>query len=458
VIATLTLEARPQLEVHASPELIAYAGLLALPAVELEQAIEHELSLNPALERVDCPVCPFCGEPLAGWRCLVCPPAGRHPAPDGRPDPALRAEPSTIDILLAELRPLAQRADVPILEHLIGSLDERGFLDARPDEIAARLEVSRAHVERVIALVRGHGPPGIAATDLRECLLLQLDGLGSEPGIALAREVVADHLEQLASGCWNAIAEALGVTRDEVAATAEFIRARLRPSAPLDLAEHASPAPLALPDVIVREREDRPGTFAVELVEPRRLRVVVAPAFADADVRQLEPETRTLVEEYVTEARSFLRRLDRRWQTMRAVAEHVVERQRDFILSGPRFITPLTRAEIAAELGMHESTVSRATNGRYVLLPSGRVVPFSRFFDTAQGPCAALAQLVAEEQSPTSDAKLAAELGQLGFPIARRTVAKYRERLGIPPHTRRRCEAAFAPGAPVRSGVRRSTA
>jgi len=436
VTATFALEARPQLELRVSPELIAYAGLLALPLPELEQAIERELALNPALERVERTICPFCGEALVGPRCLACTRPRPLAAHENSIEAALRAEPSARDVLLAELRPLARGGDEWILEHLIGSLDERGFLDAGKDQIAARLEVAPERVERVLAFLRRHGPAGIAASDLRECLLLQLDRLEPEPRVVRAREVVAGHLERLASGRWHPIADALGVSCDEVAATAEFIRTRLRPYAAFDVPD-AAVAPPALPDVVVRRRDDDPMALSVELVEPRRLGVVVASAYLDADTRRLDGDTRRHVKAHLEQARTFLRRLDRRWQTMRVVAEIAVERQREFVLHGPRFVRPLTRAEVAAELGVHESTVSRATNGRYVLLPSGRVVPFACFFDSAQGPCAALAELIADEQSPRSDADLATELAQLGFAVARRTVAKYRDRLGIPPHTRR---------------------
>jgi RNA polymerase sigma-54 factor len=437
VTAALALEARPQLELRVSPELIAYAGLLALPALELEQAVERELALNPALERVEPPVCAFCGEPLDDGRCLVCARPPRQTEFEPPIEVATAAEPSAAEAFLADVRPLVRADDVAVLEHVVGSLDERGFIDATPDEVAARLELPRERVDRVLCVVRRHGPAGIAPTDVRECLLLQLDLLDGEPEVPLVRAVVAAHLERLAFGHWHAIAEALGVTRQEVASAADFIRTRLRPSAPLEPPEYAAPAPPVLPDVIVHERDDSSGTFVVELVEPRRLCLVVASSYGDADLRQLDPKARAQVEEQLAQARSFLRRLDRRWQTMRTVAEVIVERQRDFILHGARFITPLTRAEVAADLGVHESTVSRATSGRYVLLPSGCVVPFARFFDDAQGPCAALAQIVADEESPRSDADLAAELAQLGFAVARRTVAKYRDRLGIPPHTRR---------------------
>jgi RNA polymerase sigma-54 factor len=438
---TFTLEQKLRLETRASPELIAYAGLLALPGIELEHAIEHELAANPALECDDVPVCPFCGEPLAGTRCLVC--RHRRALPE---EGMLAAEPSTID----ELRPLTDPMDMPILEHVLGSLDERGFLDAPPDEIALRLAVPCARVERVISLLRQCGPPGVAAADLRECLLLQLDALDCEPQSTHARLIVEHHLGDLAARRWHAIA----LTRSEVAAAVEFIRLRLRPSAPLN--ERTPVAPPALPDVIVSESG---GRLVIELVEPRRFRVGVASSYTDVDPQRLDMNARTLVEEQVAQARVFLHRLDRRWQTMRRVAELVIERQRAFVMAGPLHVVPLTRAEIAAELGVHESTVSRATHGRYVLLPSGRLVPFSRFFETAQGPCAALTQLVADERSPTSDAMLAGELARLGFPIARRTVAKYRERLGIPPHTeRRRREGDFADASASRSDVRIVTA
>src|SRR5262249_38210673 len=122
----------------------------------------------------------------------------------------------------------------------------------------------------------------------------------------------------------------------------------------------------------------------------------------------------------------------RRWQTVRAIAEVVVERQREFVLRGPLFSVRLTRAEVASAIGVHESTVSRATAGRYVLLPSKRIVAFSCFFDPMQAACAALAKLVTEEVGPRSDRDFAEELKRRGYAVVRRTVAKYRDRLGIP--------------------------
>ena len=252
-----------------------------------------------------------------------------------------------------------------MLEHVVWSLDERGFLDAQPSEIASRLRVAVGSVLRVIELVQRNGPPGVAARDLTECLLLQLDRIdGDEEIVALARLIVEHHLTELASSRFGAIAEAEGTTARDVAAAAELIRARLRPYASLDEPGSAHDPP-AFPDVIVRETE---AGFAVDLVEQRRMNVVVAPSYSEVDASALDKAARARIESQLSSARSFELRLHRRWQTMRLIAEETVARQSDFVLHGPSRLKPLTRADIAATVGVHESTVSRAIAGRYVLL------------------------------------------------------------------------------------------
>jgi RNA polymerase sigma-54 factor len=434
-MTVMALELTPRLEQRASPELIAYAELLAMPAFELAQTIRAELERNPALELVERDVCGYCGAALERGPCRAC--ARRARREDVRPaGDRISARRTPAEALIEELRPLLEPAAEAVLEHVVWSLDERGFLDAEPREIAARLRVDIGAVLGVVELVRQNGPPGVAARSLSECLLLQLDRIdgGDEGTIALARAIAERHLDDLAASRFRAIAQAEGTTAKNVVAAAELIRTRLRPYASLDEPEHAGDPPPALPDIVVRETEDR---LAVELIEERRLGLTVSPAYAAVDASALDTSVRTQVESQVAAAQSFELRLRRRWQTMRLIAEETIARQRDYVLHGPSRLKPLTRGEIAAAIGVHESTVSRAVAGRYVLLPSRQVVPFSRFFDAAQAPCAALAQIVADETTPQSDADLAEELAQLGFAVARRTVAKYRALLGIPPHTRR---------------------
>jgi RNA polymerase sigma-54 factor len=418
---------------------LAYAGLLALPSVELESVVEHEVERNPALERLEPLICAVCGESDSPCACRS---RSRRASSGAANDTtlvevAVADEPTAAQALLEELTPLVSASDRPILAYLTGSLDERGMLDTTVGEVAADLAVSPERVRSVLAVVQRHGPAGVGASDVRECLLLQLERMDAKGHVErLARCIVERHLDLLAGARLRAIAAALGASREEVTLAAEFIRTRLRPYASLDGPQVLRGAPAAQPDVIVREHVDGSG-FSVELVEPQRVRVIISPAYERIARDSLLPAERERITGQIILAQSFLNRLERRWATMRAVADVVVARQRDYLLRGPRFMKPLTRAEVARSIGVHESTVSRATSGRYVLLPSGRLVPFGRFFERAGGPSAALAQLIREESQPRSDAALAQELSRLGYPVARRTVTKYRERLGIPRHTDR---------------------
>jgi RNA polymerase sigma-54 factor len=244
---------------------------------------------------------------------------------------------------------------------------------------------------------------------------------------------VASKLNPLGRGQFGTIARELGVERRDVLAARDFIRARLRPYPTLRASEAwARAQPVVAPEIIVKERGSRPGTFAVELLEPRRLGLRVSPSYEQLDRDRLAAGERARAEAHVGRARAFLHRLDRRWATIQAVADLLVERQRAFLVDGPRALAPLTRGQVADALGFHESTVSRAVAGRHALLPSRRVVALSAFFDAATGTRDALARFVAAEDRALSDAELAAELGRAGFPTARRTVAKYRDQLGIP--------------------------
>ena len=187
------------------------------------------------------------------------------------------------EAMFAELAPMVTANDRPVLSYILGSLDDRGFIDTTVDEMALRLGVSPARVQAVLAVLRRYGPAGVGASNLRDCLLLQLERLEEQgAGSRLARQVVEGHLERLASGRLRAIAAALDATRAEVAGAAEFIRSRLRPYASLDPPQFQPAAPPAIPDVVIRERADAPGEFSVEILERRRVTLVVAASFAQA--------------------------------------------------------------------------------------------------------------------------------------------------------------------------------
>ena len=137
------------------------------------------------------------------------------------------------------------------------------------------------------------------------------------------------------------------------------------------------------------------------------------------------------VTDLVRRASWLIARLDERFRTIRQVVEYAADRQRGFVLGGPRYLRPLAQADAARDLGIHESTVSRAVAGKYMMMPSRAVVPVQDFFRAALAPQEALRQLIATEDHPLSDAELAQRLSAQGFSVARRTVAKYRDRLGL---------------------------
>lgn len=407
----------PALCVEVSPAMVAFGEMLMLPLATMQTVIEGELDANEALEREETDECPVC---RGDWRrsCPLCSmPARGRTAASGLPTGVGDAADLVTDSerLLRDVTLETSPDDLGVVEYVVGCLDRHGLLDRSCAQLAAETASSEAEVERVVAVVRRVGPPGVGARSVQESLLLQLDALAPDDVRApLARAVIADHLPALARGHFAAIATALGVGQDAVHDVLRLVRERLRPYPAFD--GNARPSAVyVVPDVVVRERAATPGAFDVELVEPalNRLRV-----------RETAPGSAA--------ARAFCAQLRGRWETVQRIAEFVVDRQRLSLSDGGQSLVPLTRAETATELGLHESTVSRAVADKHALLPDGSLVPLSRFFGSAGGLDEALRRLVAEDP-PSSDQALADRLRAVGYDVARRTVAKHRDRLGIAP-------------------------
>ncbi|MEU4078331.1 hypothetical protein DEJ45_02250 [Streptomyces venezuelae] len=464
--AGMELRPAPVMAAHTSPALVAFASFLQLPALDLEARVAEELAANPALEEDPAPpACPLCGAPLVPPGTCPCwygsARAPERPGPDRtaaeRPGAAASPEPPVDDRaawLLAEIAAELPAADAPLAAYLVGSLGPRGRLDGSAEEIAAALGVPAARVRRALAALRAAAPPGSAACDLRECLLLQLDRWEERHGTPepSVRSVLTGHLEALADeACFPAAAAALGVPVGEIRRVRAFVRAELRPSPGLDLAPPPATA-CAPPDLVITPASDGDGTdgaYTVTLLEPLRLRLSVSPSYlaclAAPSAPGEAPAGERLARAQVGRAREFLCRLDRRWRTLHRIAAYIVDAQQPFLDAGPAELRPLCRREVAGALGLHESTVSRAVAGRVALLPhGGRTMPLAGFFGAPTGVGTVLRDLVERESRPLSDTELARLLTERGFPVARRTVAKYRAGLGIEPHARR---AAHRPAA-----------
>jgi RNA polymerase sigma-54 factor len=448
----------PQQQMKASPALIALNNMLVLSTQDLQQLVQAELAENPALDQVESEesLCSRCGRPLSGATCIYCLHEDLKLAEAERDDASAPAADDEFDPLLAVAAPTSLREavqrdlhvslpehDHAIADYLVGSLDEHGFLDGDIEEIAAMMHTDPGRIEQVLLRLQEFGPAGLGARNVQECLLIQLARLErqgmSHPHL---RAIVSDHWFDLGEHRYGAIAQALGISYDDVVAARDFMRQHLRPF-PLERStENANTTDTSylMPDVIIREEND---TLVAEVVESRRFYLRLNPLYqelAQAMVRgqqDVSQEEREHLSTFVSRARLFLTNLRQRRETIRRIAEYLIERQEPFLRHGVRHLAPLTRAEVAAAIGVHESTVSRATANKYVQIPNKEIVPFSHFFTASLSVKDVINELISNESTPLTDQDIVEILKGRGFDVARRTVTKYRGQLGILPSTLR---------------------
>lgn len=353
--------------------------------------------------------------------------------------------------------------EIRVGEYIIGSIDNRGYLTMSAPEIAAELQVEVAVVERVIALVQSLDPPGIGARDLRECLLLQLKARGCQEH--LAYRVVDEHFDDLTRRRQVEIARALKVPVEEIQRCIDLISTL----SPVPGAQISAPdAEYVYPDLVVERVDDQYVVYLNDKNVPR-LRIstayehvlqsngqgggrpagrrMEAPANGTgtpAAAISQDAEARRYVTEKLSSARWLIQTIEQRRRTMVKVMKAIVEEQRDFFEKGEMYLHPLTLQNVASKIGMHESTVSRVTSGKYCQTPRG-VFELKYFFSSglssdggedvsAKSAKAMIAKLIDQEdkKDPLSDQRIAEILKEQGLDIARRTVAKYREQLNVP--------------------------
>ncbi len=483
----MRLEQKPQtsLALKVSTRLITSSTILHLSADEFEQTITQEQTENSVLEVTERPVCLFCGAPLSGQSCTVC---GQYAAAvrtvasgegtyefstayeqaessqlqasfqhasydidnDGfqegdmadEYDPLLSiaTEETLAEVLLAQLEGLISPDDAPIAEHLVGNLDERGYLEVQPQEIACYLQVPLKRVEYVLSQLQTLEPLGIGARDLRECLLIQLRAL-SEPDAppSLVYTLIDTHLDLLVRNSFAEIARQLKASEEAVRHASQYIGNMLYPyPAYIYQASHRTTASQAEasylhPDVLIRKDE---SGFEVSLIEEERYNFHITTYSDLGEQQSAERKNRDLqryMQHHRDRAKFFVECVYRRWRTLKRVAELIVDYQSEFLKKGVRFLRPLTRAQVAAQLNLDEGTVSRATANKYALLPGGRLIPFSDFFDGSLCIKDRIREMIQHEDTRhrLSDDEIARLLTARGIPLARRTVTKYREEMNI---------------------------
>lgn len=365
------------------------------------------------------------------------------------------AEVSPIESLEAQLGFLRLREEVlQVAKFLVGSLDESGYLRETDATVAALMRVGEGVVEEARQALQQCDPPGIGARDLRECLLLQVPLLPEEDQ-SLASRLIERHLEDVAAGKLGQLAKRLKVSVLEVQAAVDQIK-KLNPRPGLGL--QIAKTQYIVPDVLVVQDN---GEWVVAMNDTAYAKVQFNPEYyrmfkaaqRDRLVSLPQAANRAAAESYLTNrfqaAKWLMRCLEQRQATLFRVAQAIVSLQSEYFEFGPQAIKPLTLRQIAEGLGVHESTVSRATRGKYMQTPRG-VIEMKYFFSaevsgdgggvSATSAKYLISQLIRDENplQPLSDEALVSGLLNHGVRISRRTVAKYRDELGLLPSWRRK--------------------
>lgn len=473
-----------------TPQLQQSIRLLQLSTIELNQEIEQAVADNPLLERDDDPlarglrlggdgaIVPERGDAAANSGTESSPEAagtgeldhehapldwGRAAAPSDDDDhsPANWAtQPESLrEHLLPQLScTQASPRDRALVEFLIEALDDDGYLSAPLEELLelcpVEAEIELDELRAALRLLQSFDPPGVGARSAAECLALQLEALSDdlcteESRIKrLAHRIVSEHLPLLAQRDFNRLKKLLSCNEEELRAAHQLI-CRLNPHPGVAFGQ--GQADYVVPDIIVkRHREHWVATLNPEVMPKLRVNQ------AYAEILKRDRKDRADAGQHMQwagrlqEARWLIRNIQQRFDTILRVSQAIVERQQAFFTHGEIAMRPLVLREIAEQVGLHESTISRVTASKYMATPNG-VFELKYFFgshvSTETGGAASstairalIKQLVTAEdpKNPLSDSRIAELLGEQGLVVARRTVAKYREALKIAPVAQRK--------------------
>ena len=347
-----------------------------------------------------------------------------------------------------ELTPFSE-TDRTIAETIIDSINDDGYLGCNIEEILQSLpddlEVEADEVEAVLHRIQNFDPVGVAARDLRETLAIQLKHLPIVPAWQQkAQELVAKHFDLLANRDYNQLMRRLAVTEDELKEIVQLIQS-LQPRPGSQITD--SKPEYIVPDVIVKKIKNR---WVVELNADAAPKLRVNNHYASLIKEVNNSADSTYMKNQLQEARWFIKSLISRNETLLKVATCIVERQQGFLEYGEEAMKALVLHDVAEEVEMHESTISRVTTKKYMYTPRG-IYELKYFFSShvttaTGGECSATAiralikKLIAAEKpnKPLSDSKIASILEDQGINVARRTVAKYREAMAIPPSNERK--------------------
>lgn len=472
----LSLSQQQKLQQRLSPLQVQYVHMLEMNRLELEDEVRHELDENPALEVVDAPANEQLGNDedgaefnesadeiqLADYRNEDDIPSYRlnisnSSADDNIQEAVVIAESSLIDYLTEQVceRELNEKEHL-IAEYIIGNIDDNGYLQrtvsAITDDIVFQigLDVTEADVDNVLQIVRDFDPAGVGATDLRDCLLLQLERRSATDINMLAYKVIDSFFDEFSKKHYDKIASALNVSQDELKDIFDEIRTlNPKPGSALTGIADDSHSQQIIPDFSVDIDGNMLQLTLLNNIPELQIEESFSTMYADNVARKPsnrnEEEAATFVKQKYESASGFIKILSQRQDTLFKTMKAILARQKDFFLTGDESaLRPMVLKDIADVTGFDVSVISRSTSNKYVVTQWG-VYALKFFFNeglqhesgeevSSREIQSILKSVITEENKnkPYSDEQLCAILQRKGYEIARRTVAKYREKLLIP--------------------------
>ena len=469
-------------DLRINPRLYQAMDLLYMPLLDLEQHLKQELLGNPFLEMVEpeeevqAPAAEQqqqekkaekekSGDDEPDWESILLDDRTEHGVPSGTfSDAREYVEPVTVEgkDLIDHLREQTQMLDLNprqqlLAEEFLGNIGEDGYLQADLEQIAkganqlleeheaeSELDLNvpaytAAEAEQMLRVIQQLDPPGTGARNLRECLLLQLEH--HKRTDSLVYHLVKEAYDDLIAHRWSDLGKRFGLAPEEVQRAADEL-ARLDPKPGLQ--HSAGNDAYIIPDLIVDKIDDKYLVFLNDSGLPR-LRISKTYREIARDKKKYDSESKEFINQRLNSANWMIQAIEQRRQTMLKVMNFIVDRQRDFFEKGIDHLKPLTLREVADVISMHESTVSRVTNEKYVQTPRG-LLPLKFFFSsglsTTTGEDASARSIKSQiqklvddepEKAPLTDQQIVEMFERKGVKIARRTVAKYRDQLGILP-------------------------
>ena len=468
------LHLRQRQQLVMTPKLQQALKLLQMPAIELQQMLKQEIMENPLLDEEEDLVetqeeeqerqetetkeeeKPAEDEPdepeekidweeyfQNGWETA----AGLgEEIPEDFVERVPVAKRSFTEALISQLRIVTDdERTIEIGDYLIGSLDESGYLTCALEEVTNTFHADAEEVERILRIIQTFDPPGVGARNLQECLLIQLGARGLDD--SLAARIIREHFDDFKQKKYPDLAKKLRVSIQEIQSQSKVI-STLDPKPGFEIT--AGEPQYVIPDLVVDKVDDK---YVVYLNDKNIPRLRINRVYQEELLKEGgdgNRETKEFIQSRLKSARWLIQTIEQRRRTMVKVMGCIVDKQREFFEKGTAFLRPLTLQQVASEINMHESTVSRVTTNKYVQTPRG-VFELKFFFSSSLGTQDGgeisaksakdkIRRIIEQEEAlnPLSDQKIADILRKDGLNIARRTVAKYREQLSLLPARMRR--------------------